>query len=88
MVAAYLIYRVEPIYPRAALHAGVEGTVKIHATVGRDGAVKNLKVVSGPDLLAPAAIEAAQYWRYIPALRNGEPVETDADISVEFHLPR
>jgi TonB family protein len=87
MVAAYLIYRVEPIYPRAALHAGVEGTVKIHATVGRDGAVKNLKVVSGPDLLAPAAIEAAQYWRYIPALRNGEPVETDADISVEFHLP-
>jgi len=87
MVAAYLIYRVEPIYPRAALHAGVEGTVKIHATVGREGAVKNLKVVSGPDLLAPAAIEAAQYWRYIPALRNGEPVETDADISVEFHLP-
>jgi len=44
-------------------------------------------VVSGSDLLAPAAIEAAQYWRYIPALRNGEPVETDADISVEFHLP-
>jgi TonB family protein len=87
LVAAYLIYRVEPIYPRAALHAGVEGTVKIHTTVGRDGAVKNLKVVSGPDLLAPAAIEAAQYWRYIPALRNGEPVETDADISVEFHLP-
>ncbi len=88
LVAAYLIYRVEPIYPRAALHAGVEGTVKIHTTVGRDGSVKNLKVVSGPDLLAPAAIEAAQYWRYIPALRNGEPVETDADISVEFHLPR
>ena len=88
MVAAYLIYRVEPIYPRAALQAGVEGTVKIHATVGRDGSVKNLKVVSGPALLTSAAIDAAQYWRYIPALRNGEPVETDADISVEFHLPR
>ena len=87
MVAAYLIYRVEPIYPRPALQAGVEGTVKIHATVGRDGSVKNLKVVSGPALLTSAAIEAAQYWRYIPALRNGEPVETDADISVEFHLP-
>src|SRR5579864_3841243 len=88
MVAAYLIYRVEPIYPRSALQAGVEGTVKIHATVGRDGSVKNLKVVSGPALLTSAAIDAAQYWRYIPALRNGEPVETDADISVEFHLPR
>ncbi len=88
MVAAYLIYRVEPIYPRPALQAGVEGTVKIHATVGRDGSVKNLKVVSGPALLTSAAVEAAEYWRYIPALRNGEPVETDADISVEFHLPR
>jgi TonB family protein len=87
MVAAYLIYRVEPIYPRPALQAGVEGTVKIHATVGRDGSVKNLKVVSGPALLTSAAIDAAQYWRYIPALRNGEPIETDADISVEFHLP-
>ena len=87
-MAAYLIYRVEPIYPRAALHAGVEGTVKIHATVGQDGSVKNLRVVSGPDLLTSAAIEAARYWRYIPALRNGEPIETDADISVEFHLPR
>lgn len=88
LVAAYLIYRVEPIYPRSALQAGVEGTVKIHATVGRDGSVKNLKVISGPALLTSAAIDAAQYWRYIPALRNGEPVETDADISVEFHLPR
>ncbi|MGB9242861.1 MAG: TonB family protein, partial [Candidatus Acidiferrales bacterium] len=78
MVAAYLIYRVEPIYPRPALQAGVEGTVKIHATVGRDGSVKNLKGVSGPALLTSAAIDAAQYWRYRPALRNGEPVETDA----------
>jgi TonB family protein len=88
MVAAYLIYRVEPIYPRSALQLGIEGTVKIHATVGRDGTVKNLKVVSGPSLLTSAAMDAAQYWRYIPALRNGEPIETDAEISIEFHRPR
>jgi TonB family protein len=86
VVSAYLIYRVEPIYPRTAL--GIEGTVKIHATVGRDGIVKNLKVVSGPPPLTAAAIDAAQYWRYIPALRNGEPVETETDISIEFHRPR
>lgn len=86
LVPAYLIYRVEPIYPRTAL--GIEGTVKIHATVGRDGMVKNLKVVSGPPPLSAAALDAAQYWRYIPALRNGEPVETEADISIEFHRPR
>jgi len=88
MVAAYLIYRVEPIYPKSASQVGVEGTVKIHATVGHDGSVKNLKVVSGPSSLTSAAIDAAQYWRYIPALRNGEPIESEIDISIDFQRPR
>jgi TonB family protein len=86
LVAAYLIYRVEPFYPKEALQQRVEGTVRIHATVGQDGRVKNLRVVSGPASLTSAALNAAQYWRYVPALRNGEPVETDEDISIEFHL--
>ncbi len=86
LVAAYLIYRVEPFYPKEALQQRVEGTVKIHATVGQDGRVKNLRVISGPASLTSAALSAAQYWRYVPALRNGEPIETDEDISIEFHL--
>jgi TonB family protein len=86
LVAAHLIYRVEPFYPKEALQQRVEGTVKIHATVGQDGRVKNLRVVSGPASLTSAALGAAQYWRYVPALRNGEPIETDEDISIEFHL--
>jgi len=86
LVAAHLIYRVEPFYPKEALQQRVEGTVKIHATVGQDGRVKNLRVISGPASLTSAALSAAQYWRYVPALRNGEPIETDEDISIEFHL--
>jgi TonB family protein len=86
LVAAHLIYRVEPFYPKEALQQRVEGTVKIHATVGQDGRVKNLRVVSGPASLTSAALSAAQYWRYVPAIRNGEPIETDEDISIEFHL--
>ena len=86
LVAAYLIYRVEPFYPKEALQQRVEGTVKIHATVGPDGRVKNLRVVSGPASLTAAALSAAQYWRYVPALRNGEPIDSDEDISIEFHL--
>jgi len=86
LVAAHLIYRMEPFYPKEALQQHVEGTVKIHATVGQDGKVKNLRVVSGPASLTSAALDAAQYWRYVPALRNGEPVETDEDMSIEFHL--
>src|SRR5215472_18565921 len=88
LVPAYPIYRVQPIYPRAAIQLGIEGTVKIHATIARDGTVKNLRVVTGPSVLSPAAIDAAEYWRYIPALRNGELIETETDINFEFHLPR
>jgi TonB family protein len=86
LVAAHLIYRVEPFYPKEALQQRTEGTVKIHATVGQDGRVKNLRVVSGPASLTSAALSAAQYWRYVPALRNGEPIESEEDISIEFHL--
>jgi TonB family protein len=86
LVAAHLIYRVEPFYPKEALQQRVEGIVKIRATVGQDGRVKNLRVISGPASLTSAALSAAQYWRYVPALRNGEPIETDEDISIEFHL--
>ena len=86
LVAAHLIYRVEPFYPKEVLQQRTEGTVKIRATVGQDGRVKNLRVVSGPASLTSAALSAAQYWRYVPALRNGEPIESEEDISIEFHL--
>jgi TonB family protein len=87
LVAAHLVYRVEPFYPKEAQQQRVEGTVRIRATVDQDGKVKNLRIVSGPGLLTSAAMDAAQYWRYIPALRNGSPVESEEEISVEFHLP-
>lgn len=86
LVPAHVIYRVEPFYPRAALEQQVEGTVRIHVTVDKDGRVRNLKVVSGPAPLTSAAVDAAQYWRYIPSLRNGEPIETEEEINIEFHL--
>jgi TonB family protein len=88
LVPAHVIYRVEPFYPRAALQQRVEGAVRIHATVGKDGRVKNLRVISGPAPLTAAALDAAQYWRYIPALKNGEPVETEEEINIEFQLTR
>jgi TonB family protein len=85
VVPSHLIYRVEPFYPKEALQQGVEGTVRIHLTIGQDGRVRNLRVLSGPALLNSAALDAAQDWRYMPALRNGEPVEAEEDVSVEFH---
>jgi TonB family protein len=84
----YLLYRVEPLYPRVAKERRVEGTVTIHLEIGADGKVQNLRELSGPSLLVPAALEAAREWRFIPALLNGQPVGAEKDVSIVFQLPR
>jgi TonB family protein len=83
----YLAYRVEAAYPMEALEQRVEGVVKIQQVVGADGRVRSVKLLSGPAILAPAALDAARYWRYLPALLNGQPVETEQDIQIDFRLP-
>lgn len=87
-IPCHLMYRVEPIYPPEAKEKGIEGTVKIHLSVSADGTVGNIQLVEGPPLLIPAALDAAQYWRYMPALLNGQPVEIEQDIEIAFRLPR
>ena len=84
----HLAYRVEATYPTEALEQRIEGVVKIQQVVGADGKVQIVKLLSGPPALAPAALEAARYWRYLPALLNGQPVETEQDIEIAFRLPQ
>ena len=86
VVACSLLYRVEAVYPPEAAQRHIEGTVKLRAVINRDGRVMGLGVVSGPPLLVPAALRAAREWRYIPALLNGEPVEGETDIAIQFRL--
>jgi TonB family protein len=83
----YLSYRVEPAYPPEAQKQQVEGVVKIQQVVGTDGRVRSVTLLSGPPLLVTAALEAARYWRYLPALLNGKPVETEQDVEINFRLP-
>jgi len=63
----------------------MEGTVKLHATIGRDGAVQSV-VATGPPLLADAAMSAVRQWRYGPTLLGGQAIEADEDIIVVFRL--
>ena len=58
----------------------------IGATVGIDGHLKNLKILSGPPLLQKAALDAARQWSYEPFIQDGEPVEAEIELNVEFHL--
>jgi TonB family protein len=81
-----LAYKVTPEYPLAARNARVTGTVVVQAVIGKDGNLKNLKVVSGPDMLQAASLDAVRLWRYRPYLLNGEPVEVMTTINVIFTL--
>ncbi len=81
-----LIYRVEPAYPPLAKQARIQGVVVLTAIIGKDGNVQNLQLVSGHPLLAPAAIEAVKQWRYKPFLLNGQPVEVETTVTVNFRV--
>ena len=86
--SAKLVFGPRPAYPPLARAARVQGTVKIQAIIGRDGAIKDLQVLSGPPLLIAVAIEAVRQWRYQPTLLNGDAVEVVTDIDVNFTIGR
>lgn len=85
---ALLINKVVPEYPMPAQHAGVQGDVKLHAIISRDGSIQSLSLISGHPLLAAAALAAVQQWRYRPYVLNGEPVEVETWITVSFRKDR
>ena len=75
---------VDPVYPPDAEQKHIEGTVRLHATIGMDGSIKDLQPLSGPPSLLPAALTAVREWRYNPTLLNGQPIETQEDICLLY----
>ena len=85
VVPGKLIKRVLPQYPDMARRAGVSGDVVMTAVIQTNGALRQLKVVSGSPLLREAALDAARQWRYSPYMLGGKPVEAETHITVSFH---
>jgi TonB family protein len=81
-----LINQPHPIYPPEAKAARIQGTVKLQATIAKDGTVANLEVISGHPLLVQAALDAVKQWVYQTTLLNGNPVEVVTQIDVNFTL--
>ena len=81
-----LITRVIPSYPQIARVARISGTVELMVLVGRDGRVLSVEVLSGSPLLAAAAKQAVEQWRYRPAILDGQAVEVEARVTVRFVL--
>lgn len=86
VVEANLIHDVPPQYPAEAGRARIGGTVVLRAVIGKDGTVTDVQIESGLPILAQAAIEAVKQWRYKPYMLNGEPVEVDSRITINFAL--
>lgn len=84
--AANVLKKVQPVYPPIARQARIQGHVILHAVISRDGTIQELKAISGHPLLIPAAVEAVKGWLYRPTMLNGEPVEVDTEIDVNFTL--
>jgi len=81
-----LVAKTPPIYPPIAKAARVSGTVVLQATISKTGTIENLRVISGPAMLQPAALDAVKSWRYRPYLLNGDPVEVETTVNVIFTL--
>lgn len=81
-----LVNRVIPTYPGIARVARISGTVELVVLVGRDGSVLSVEVLSGNPLLAASAKQAVAEWRYRPAILNGQAVEVESRVTVNFVL--
>jgi periplasmic protein TonB len=82
-----LIRKVNPVYPRNALAMRIEGTVELMATISKSGNISSVKVLSGDSQLTEAAADAVKQWKYKPYLLNGEPVEIQTQVTINFRLP-
>ena len=80
------IHDVTPTYPQMARIAHIQGDVLLQATISKSGVIENLHGVSGHPILIQAAMDAVKQWKYKPYILNGEPVEVETTIKVQFHM--
>jgi periplasmic protein TonB len=83
-----ILKKVSPHYPAQALQMHIEGSVQMQATIGKDGSISNLKILGGDPLLAHSAQEAVKQWKYKPYYLDGEPVDVQTQITINFKLPK
>jgi len=82
-----LLQSVDPMYPPQAIQQKMEGSVVLQAWVGKDGSVRDLKLVRGYFALGRAAVDAVKQWRFKPYSLNGRPTDFQTYITINFKLP-
>jgi protein TonB len=84
--SGFLIKQINPTYPKKARKKRIQGQVILRAKISKEGDIVDLVLISGDPMLAPAAMDAVKQWKYGPYLFQGQPVEVDTEIVVNFTL--
>ena len=84
--SAKIVKKITPLYPQLAKSARVSGVVRLAAIIAKDGTIQELHSMYGPALLIQAAMDAVKQWVYLPTMLNGEPVQVETTIDVNFTL--
>jgi protein TonB len=82
-----LLKRVQPIYPHSAMQMRIAGSVQLQAIIDKAGNIASVKVLNGDPILAKAATDAVKQWKYKPYMLDGEAVDIQTQITVNFKLP-
>jgi protein TonB len=77
-------HKLDPIYPEAARQANIQGVVALDVVIAPDGSVSDVRPVSGPEALTPAAVDAVKWWRFEPYVVNGRAVQVKTTLAVDF----
>jgi TonB family protein len=83
-----VLHRVEPEYPENARQSKIQGPVVLDVQIGPNGGVQQMTVISGQPLLAQAAKDAVQHWRFKPRVVDGRPAMMQTRITLNFRLPQ
>ena len=77
-------HKIDPIYPDGARQANIQGVVALDVVIGPDGSVVDVRPISGPDELTPAAVDAVKWWRFQPYVVNGQAIQVKTTLAVDF----
>jgi len=80
------IHDEQPIYPPEAKLKKIQGDMVLRATIDTKGNIIDLQPVQGASILVKASMDAVKNWKYRPYLLNGEPVEVETTIKVQFRM--
>lgn len=84
----HLLQHEEALYPPIAKAVLVQGDVLIELVISESGQVASEKVVSGPEMLRHAAVDAVKKWRFTPFQVNGVSTQTATTLTIPFHIDK